>query len=538
MTLQYFSIQQVIPLVVSMVILLLSLVVFYRNNRIGVSLLFLGSLGLGVFMANLDPFLILWDEQYHALVAKNMVMHPFKPMLFIEPVLDYNYKDWTANHIWLHKQPLFLWQIALSIKLFGNSAFAVRVPSILMHAIISLLIYRIGSLILNKKVGYYGGFFFALAYFPLELIVGRYATDHNDIAFLFYVTASFWGWFEYKKSNSKYWLVIIGISSGFAVLVKWLMGLVVYVIWFLTKLISDKTNRFKILSYKNIAISFLISFMVFIPWQIYILSAFPNEANYEYSLNSKHFFEAVEGHSETLWYYFTDGFNKLYGSAAVIPFLFILGIGMLVAKSSKRVYGYFVVISIVFVYLFYTVAATKMVAFPIIVAPFMFLALSALIWLSLNYFETRINNKIVTNLISIVLVFSVGLMILNINKIQGYHTMWKPHDNHKRDLELYEMEAIKLISNLGSDYVVFNFNITDNGHIPAMYFTDNIVYGIIPTPEQLNQTLDKSKKVAVVNNGKLPDYILNDGRIKIVTFPKRTSIISPKSSSNTLNLSR
>jgi 4-amino-4-deoxy-L-arabinose transferase-like glycosyltransferase len=84
-------------------------------------------------MANLDHFLILWDEQYHALVAKNMLKNPFKPTLYPVELLDYDYRNWSANYIWLHKQPLFLWQIALSLKIFGTTELAVRLPSILLH---------------------------------------------------------------------------------------------------------------------------------------------------------------------------------------------------------------------------------------------------------------------------------------------------------------------------------------------------------------------------------------------------------------------
>jgi 4-amino-4-deoxy-L-arabinose transferase len=57
-----------------------------------------------------------------------------------------------------------------------------------------------------------------LAYYPLELVAGRYSTDHNDLSFLFYVTASIWAWFEYQHTQNKYYLVLIGLFSGCAVL--------------------------------------------------------------------------------------------------------------------------------------------------------------------------------------------------------------------------------------------------------------------------------------------------------------------------------
>src|SRR5687768_6910766 len=90
-----------------------SLVLYPRHPKYALSSLLAGTFILRVFMAQLDPFLNLWDERYHALVAKNMMLEPFKPMLYANPVLPYSFDSWTNNHIWLHKQPLFLWQIAL-----------------------------------------------------------------------------------------------------------------------------------------------------------------------------------------------------------------------------------------------------------------------------------------------------------------------------------------------------------------------------------------------------------------------------------------
>src|SRR5437016_2816679 len=57
--------------------------------------LVLGSLLLNIFAIHLDPFLNSWDERFHALVAKNLSAHPFQPMLYANPVLPFDYKNWT-----------------------------------------------------------------------------------------------------------------------------------------------------------------------------------------------------------------------------------------------------------------------------------------------------------------------------------------------------------------------------------------------------------------------------------------------------------
>jgi len=111
----FFSAQQLLPLCPAILFLISSIILLnLGKEKWSIVILFFGSLMLGVFVALLDPFLVLWDEQYHALVAKNMIEHPLMPMLYVNPILDYDYRNWLGNHIWLHKQPLFLWQMAVA----------------------------------------------------------------------------------------------------------------------------------------------------------------------------------------------------------------------------------------------------------------------------------------------------------------------------------------------------------------------------------------------------------------------------------------
>ncbi len=260
-----------ILLIIGFIFLIASVVSFeqFQKNKLSLILLFISGLFLCSAMAMLDPFLNNWDEQFHALVAKNLLLHPFTPTLYENPILPYNYTSWIANHVWLHKQPLFLWQIAISLKVFGLNEFAVRLPSILMMSILPLFIYRIGKISLNERIGYYGALLFCTAFYVHEMLTGFPPSDHNDIAFLFYITASIWAWVEYERAQKKYWLILIGLFSGGAVLIKWLTGLLVFSGWGLA-ILFNKERRKSFQEYKSIASSFIVSLIVFIPWQVYI----------------------------------------------------------------------------------------------------------------------------------------------------------------------------------------------------------------------------------------------------------------------------
>jgi 4-amino-4-deoxy-L-arabinose transferase len=81
-TLVFFTDVQILILVTSLVILIGSTVIFHLDKaKTALTFLFIGAIGLGLFIASLDNFLVLWDEQYHALVAKNMLQNPLKPPL-------------------------------------------------------------------------------------------------------------------------------------------------------------------------------------------------------------------------------------------------------------------------------------------------------------------------------------------------------------------------------------------------------------------------------------------------------------------------
>src|SRR5690606_13679809 len=124
---------------------LLSLYFYFwqKDEKSAILLLLLSALMVRLVMISLDPFIHEWDERYHALVAKNMMTNPFKPMLITDPIFPYDVNDWSGNHIWVHKQPLFLWQMALSMKIFGVSPFAVRLPSAILGTVAVFFIYDI-----------------------------------------------------------------------------------------------------------------------------------------------------------------------------------------------------------------------------------------------------------------------------------------------------------------------------------------------------------------------------------------------------------
>lgn len=347
-----------------------AIILFQTRIRSLIALLFLmiAAIFLTFYSIKVFDFLLVWDEQYHALVAKNMIAHPFKPMFYTDPVLPYDFRNWTGNHIWLHKQPLFLWQMAFSIWLFGAKAWAVRFPDLVMTVLLIPVIYRMGHIIVDNRTGFWAAVFFTVSHFLFELDSGSIFTDHNDVAFLFYITLSIWSWLEYEYSSGKKgqlkFVIFTGLFAGAAILVKWLLGLLVYSGWGLS-LILSKDKRKKIKFYLHFLLGLLITLMVALPWQIYILLRFPLESRNEYQFFYNHFTQALDGHNGNGlgWHYYITNFHDIF---SIYPLTWILLSVAFVLIAYRRRLAFSLIAMAVIVFVFYSFAATKMPAFPFI----------------------------------------------------------------------------------------------------------------------------------------------------------------------------
>lgn len=226
--LEALSVDSNIAFIVSFVLILISFTLFYQRRKYSIFFLFLAGISIGLGFALIDPFFHFWDEKPHALVAKNLAETPFHPRLLNSDLVNYYYTNWINNYTWLHKPPLALWQMALSIKLFGASVLAVRIPSILLHALTSVLVYRIGVSVFSRNIGYFGALAYLLTNYNLELVAGVHTADHIDTSFTFYITASIWAFIKYQKSKETKWVYLIGVFVGLAILTKWLVGLLVF----------------------------------------------------------------------------------------------------------------------------------------------------------------------------------------------------------------------------------------------------------------------------------------------------------------------
>lgn len=450
--------------------------------------------------AQADPFLHNWDERFHALVARNLMHDPWKPILIANPVAAYDFRNWTGNSIWLHKQPLFMWQMALSMKLFGVSEPALRLPSVFMGSLMVLLLFRVSFLLTaNTALSLLAASLLCFSHFHLELIAGIHAMDHNDVALGFYVLASIWAYAEYVRQRRWYWVVLVGAFAGCAILNKWLVGLAVFLGWGVNVLWAMREKNVR-RDARDFLLALLVCAAVFVPWQVYITLRWPEEAKYEYVYNNRHIGEAIEGHGGSAWYYL-ENIPEFFGSYL---WIFVpVGIGLTLSKTSARTTERRLLVPFLaiptFVLLFFSVGVkTKINTYVFFVAPL------CMIFLAFGLFEIYRRTRsrwllALTFLVSAVLSFNPG------------RTLWYfSARNPERARRIAETSVLRdLKAGLPKDVrVVLNTNELEN--LDLMFYNNDLTAYPRLSKSEFEALSEKKVPVAAFkSDGKhdVPDYV-------------------------------
>lgn len=469
--------------------LLVLAVLLFLHKRMAAAILLLTAAAflLRLTFCLTDPFVYDWDEQFHALVARNMTVHPFTPMLYPEPLIPFEIHQWDRNHIWLHKQPLFLWLIALSVKIGGFTPLAVKMPSLLLSTAMVPAVYRIGKLIYTQATGFFAALIVATGFVFVDVITGIINTDHNDVIFSAFVLFGIWAFVEYAAGKRKRMRTWIAVFAACAVLTKWLPGLLVFGGWGLWILLNPEERRSR-QAWIDIGFSVLLAALLILPWQIYIHYSFPEESAYELRFSALHFTIPIEGH-EGPWNYHLLQLRYNFGDLFSVLFAAGWLVWLIVAKQRSVALSLFAMLVVMFV--FYTLAATKMPLFTLPVYPLLIMAGAVLIDLLLR---RLLNHNVRSYLVALPLILLSTWGVLRLSRLEARHTaLAYMHFNRAERLHDRE-QSYRLQKELGNGkWVVFGLETA-----PAFYFYTGIpAYKLKPEYAQLKEIQQKGWKVAV-----------------------------------------
>ncbi|NRA11171.1 MAG: glycosyltransferase family 39 protein [Crocinitomicaceae bacterium] len=473
----------------------------FKQGKYRLSILILVLLGVALrVFAGSDMFIHDWDERYHALVAKNMMDDPFTPMLYQNPILDYKIENWTSNHIWLHKQPLSLWAMSASMSIFGVNEIALRLPSILLSGLGIYLLFAVGKMLFNKRIGFIAAFLFSIHGLIIELTAGRVTTDHVDVFFLVFILLAVYFSLKFAQQGKIIFNILAGVAISCAILSKWLPALIVLPIWLVIVKDIGKLNFKQILGHGFLLV--LTLFIVAAPWQFYTQYYFPIEAAYEKQFNLKHLTEVIEDQGGPFYYHF-DKMRMVYGELVYLPVLWLI---YLLVKKWKNTRIRILTIWILVPYLFFSFAATKMQGYTLFTAPALFL----LIAFYFHYLKFNLSKFKQKWLVVAVLIALIALPIrFSLERL-------KPFNKYERNPAW--IVAIKKLDLGESDKtVIFN---TDHP-IEVMFYTDYTAYTQIPSNRILDSLSNQGYKIYFDVGSRRVNDKIDSTKYNFISLPSR-----------------
>lgn len=466
------------------------------NEKQAIAFLLAGAACLR-FSVALDPYLHEWDERFHALVAKHVMNHPLVPTLYDHPLFPFDYKGWNVNSIWLHKPPLTLWVMALSMKIFGVNEIAIRIPALLFSTVAVFLTWFIAKRLFNQHVAWLAAFFQSINGFVIEISGGRIATDHVDVFFFFFIELAVAFAILQKEKRNKIFLVLFSLSLACAIYCKWLPALIVVPVWWLLNFERKKLWS----SLIQLLIIFVIVIVLVLPWQLYIFHFFPTEAAWESQYNLLHFITALGIHGET-WYFYLLHASINWNELIWVAFAWFVAVAVR-KKFPKEFLA--LICWIVIPYIFFSVAKTRMEGFVLFTSPAMFIILAY------SWFDWKEKMKTAKNWRIPIGILLTAILVLafrySIQRIKPFRL-----DQGKASA----IKSIKILpSKISKPNTVF-FNTPY--YIEVMFYTPFIAYPQIPTGEEVKTVEEQGFNVIIIDDGKIPPAFSNDAKVRVMNL--------------------
>ena len=440
--------------------------------------------------AGSDLFLHSWDERYHALVAKHLMAHPATPTLYDQPVLPYDYRDWRANHVWLHKPPLALWLMAAGLWLsrtvmgMAGEEIAMRLPGLLLSVAAIYLTYRIGAHLCGRRAGLLAAFFHATNGYLLQLPGGRVAVDQVDNDVIFFVELGIFLSVLYFESRRRWLVPAIGAAVGLAMLTKWLPGLLAVPVFVALAWGREPPRRIAL----DLAMIGLTGAALALPWQLYTHLAFPRESHWEMAYNLRHLLVPLEGLGGSPLFHL-EHMTRYFGELVYLPLVWFLV--KLVRERQPNVVR--LAVWWLLPYIAFSLAATKMAGYVMTAAPAIFL-IEALFWLWLLDLDPRTWTVWRQGLRWAVLALLIVLPLR--------YTVERLKLSPNYDRKPAWVRAMRQLPNrIGPGKVVL---LNVDRPIEAMFYTPYIAYAKMATPQQIADLRREGCRVIAFDDGHLP----------------------------------
>jgi 4-amino-4-deoxy-L-arabinose transferase len=318
----------------------------------------------------------------------------------------------------------------------------------------------------------------------IELSTGRTATDHVDALFISLIGIG--GYFAVRLRDDWSWraAVTMGAVAGLAALTKSPVGFLVILLWLVQADISHYRTQWRSW-FTGGAISGFAALLVYLPWNLYTARAFPLETTWEKHYTLRHMTEALEGHDAPRFYFF-DQIPVVFGPVCVAMLLWFAWrcVRDGLSPTQRLLLLWFAV-----PYTLFTIAATKMDAYPLIAAP----AIVTIIAMGFDRLCVIVSEPVHWRraaaglCIVLMFYFPLSLAYESVRPI-GNRGWGEPWADSMRELRLRFAGEKKI--------VVFNVK----RYVELMFYTDAVAYPFVPTEGQIATYTDRGYRVFIIES--------------------------------------
>lgn len=202
--------------------------------------------------------------------------------------------DWVTLKInngirYLEKAPLMYWLSALTVKMFGLSQWAIRLPVALFALFLTLLVFSFGNRFLGEKAGFYSALVFVAC-------LGPYAFTRMylpDVILSFFLALCFYLYLQilYEPDSGRrigpldVRCILFYVSAALAVLTKGLVGIVFAGAVICAHILL--TGQWKVIRRLQILPGILVFLAVAAPW--HLAAGFSNKGFFWFYFVNEHF---------------------------------------------------------------------------------------------------------------------------------------------------------------------------------------------------------------------------------------------------------
>lgn len=131
------------------------------------------------------------------------------------------YWAWSRAFDWgyFSKPPMIAWLIGLTTSIFGNSEWAVRISSPLLHPLIAYVLFRTACFVYDARTGFWS----VCVYFLMPAVWLSSGIVSTDVSLLLFWVLGLNAVLHMRETPNVKWALLLGLAMGFGMLSKYAM---------------------------------------------------------------------------------------------------------------------------------------------------------------------------------------------------------------------------------------------------------------------------------------------------------------------------